>query len=259
MHYRLRQVQKGKHQYQPHAVIKPTAVLEQKRQQAENLFAIREGVLQFYVNLDHYLDSGLFLDHRFLRRQIMQQSANCDVLNLFCYTASISLAAAIGGASSTLSIDLSKRYLTWGMQNFKLNAFEAMLYHRNIDTGDHPQQHQLLRCDCIQWLQQQSLSNNSSQFDLIILDPPTFSNSKAMAQSLDVQRDHQELIRLTMSLLRRGGSLYFSTHRRQFKLERALLDDYLIEDITTQSIDKDFQRSPKGRNIHRLWVIKYRN
>lgn len=185
---------------------------------------IREGQAHYWVNLTDYLDTGLFLDHRPLRERIQKESKNKKVLNLFCYTGSISVAAALGGAEVT-SIDLSATYLEWAEENFKLN---------NLKT----EQHHFLREDILQYLAKPA----EKEFDLIILDPPIFSNSKKMQDTLDTQRDHTSLIEQCLQRLTPTGKLYFSTNKQGFKLDPSLQTQLKIQDITPSTIPKDFHR-----------------
>ncbi|HUR41073.1 MAG TPA: bifunctional 23S rRNA (guanine(2069)-N(7))-methyltransferase RlmK/23S rRNA (guanine(2445)-N(2))-methyltransferase RlmL [Verrucomicrobiae bacterium] len=204
------------------------------------------------VNLDDYLDTGLFLDHRAIRRRIQQEAAGKRFLNLFCYTASATAHAARGGASQTLSIDMSNTYLDWARRNLQLNGVRTQMF-------DHPPSHwpahALLRADCVKWLELAS-SRAAPQFDLILCDPPTFSHSKKMEGVLDVQRDHPQLIRQCAALLAPGGVLYFSTNRRSFKLDAAALDGLHADDITAQTLDEDFRRLPPPPP-HKAWRITW--
>lgn len=196
---------------------------------------VTEGSAKFRVNLWDYLDTGLFLDHRPLRLRIHSEAKGKRFLNLFCYTASASVHAALGSAASTLSVDMSRTYLDWADENFALN-------HLNR------QRNTLVQSDCIKWL-----ANCREGFDLILLDPPTFSNSKRMEDVLDVQRDHVSLIRRCMDILNPGGTLYFSTNLRSFKLDGEGLQKYQVDDISEQTIDVDFARNPR---IHRCYQIR---
>jgi len=198
-------------------------------------FKVAEGEARFWVNLDRYLDTGLFLDHRPMRRYINQHAAGKRFLNLFCYTATATVQAALGGARSSLSIDLSNTYLDWARKNFQLNKLDSNA-------------HRLIQKDCIQYLR-----HSKDQFDLIFLDPPTFSNSKRTDNVLDIQRDHCELIDNAMRILDQDGLLIFSTNHRRFRLDDALSSRYQIEDYTNQSIDRDFKRNTK---IHQVWLIR---
>jgi len=155
--------------------------------------------------------------------------------NLCCYTAPAWGHSAIGGARSTTSVDLSNTYLDWGKKNFHANGLAEGAKHRFI------------RADCQQWLEQ-----DTAEYDLILLDPPSFSNSKRLAESFDVQRDHPVLVRAALARLRDGGVLYFSNNLRRFKLDPALSAIAQIEDISAATIDFDFRRKPK---IHRCWRI----
>ncbi|WP_339064538.1 bifunctional 23S rRNA (guanine(2069)-N(7))-methyltransferase RlmK/23S rRNA (guanine(2445)-N(2))-methyltransferase RlmL [Teredinibacter turnerae] len=196
---------------------------------------VREGNADLQVNLTDYLDSGLFLDHRPLRLLIAEQAKGKQFLNLFCYTATATVHAALAGAKSSVSVDMSNTYLDWAKENFTLN---------NI----HQSQHMLVRANCMDWLK-----NCRQGFDLIMLDPPSFSNSKKMEGVLDVQRDHVALIERCMDLLNPGGCLYFSNNLRSFKLDESALCRYQIANISAQTLDPDFQHNPK---IHQCWEIR---
>ncbi|MCX4028982.1 bifunctional 23S rRNA (guanine(2069)-N(7))-methyltransferase RlmK/23S rRNA (guanine(2445)-N(2))-methyltransferase RlmL [Endozoicomonas sp. SM1973] len=218
-----REQQQGKKQYQ-------------KRDSRGEFMQVEEHGCQLLVNLQDYLDTGLFLDHRPIRHIIQQQAKGKRFLNLFCYTASASVHAAKGGAVKTTSVDLSKNYLNWADKNFRLNGFSQ-------------QRHQLVEADSLAWLKEQT-----QRYDLIFIDPPTFSNSKKLNQDFDVQRDHGELIMQAMRLLTREGVLYFSNNFRKFKIDESLLDKFKVKEITPITIDPDFQRNAK---IHRCWEIRY--
>lgn len=221
-----RERQRGKQQYQV--------------QNTSNAFFVTsEGPAQFWINLKDYLDTGLFIDHRPIRQFIRENAAGKRFLNLFCYTATASVHAALGGAESSLSIDMSNTYLDWGRKNFLLNKISGS-------------KHRLKRADCISWLE--SHVEEHEQFDLIFLDPPTFSNSKKTDNVLDIQRDHVSLITNTMRKLERNGLLIFSTNKRNFKLDPVLLEKYKIRDYSNASLGKDFQRQKK---IHQSWLISH--
>lgn len=225
--FKERRRQKGDNQYQP----------RHSRQHHSGTFVVEEGTCRFEVNLTDYLDSGLFLDHRPVRRLIGELAAGKRFLNLFCYTAAATVHAAQGGAASSLSVDMSNSYLEWASRNFVLNKMDE-------------KRHQLLRADCLDWLAQEQ-----GEFDLIFLDPPTFSNSKKMEGVLDIQRDHPELIHHAMAILAPGGTLVFSNNFRRFTLDDQLLENYSVEDITARTFDPDFQRD---RRIHHCWLIRHR-
>ncbi|MDZ7923168.1 MAG: bifunctional 23S rRNA (guanine(2069)-N(7))-methyltransferase RlmK/23S rRNA (guanine(2445)-N(2))-methyltransferase RlmL [Marinagarivorans sp.] len=199
---------------------------------------VREGSAKFLVNLHKYLDTGLFLDHRPLRLKIAKEAAGKSFLNLFCYTGTASVHAALGGAKKTLSVDMSKTYLAWAQRNFDLNAIRGTA-------------HQLIHADCLKYL-----ADCRDNFDVIMLDPPSFSNSKKMDGVLDVQRDHVALIKRCMELLLPGGVLYFSNNLRSFKLEADELSNFLVKDISASTIDKDFERHAK---IHQCFAIKHQS
>ena len=182
-----------------------------------------------------YLDTGLFLDHRPVRQMIRHMARDKRFLNLFCYTAVATVQAALGGAAASLSVDMSNTYLDWARRNFELNGLDLS-------------RHQLLRADCLQWL-----AAREGQFDLVFLDPPTFSNSSKMEHVLDVQRDHVRLIDDAMAILAPAGTLIFSTNFRRFRLAAELTARYNVEDVTARSIPPDFERN---RKIHQCWLIK---
>lgn len=194
----------------------------------------------FYVNFEDYLDTGLFLDHRPMRLKIQQQAKNKHFLNLFAYTGTASVHAAIGGASSTTTVDMSNTYLDWAQRNMELNKNQSS--------------NQFIRADCIEWLKAEANKTELVKtYDLIFLDPPTFSNSKRMENNLSIQEDHVELIKHATKLLSSNGILYFSTNFRRFKLDIESLSDLKIKDITAQSIPEDFSRTPR---IHYCWEIQ---
>ena len=206
-----------------------------KQDAREQYVPVQEGKARFLVNLHDYLDTGLFLDHRLMRERLGAEAEGKRFLNLFCYTASASVHAALGGASYTTSVDLSPTYLDWAQRNFDLNGLS--------------ERHRLQRADVMAWL-----ADGNSQFDLIFCDPPTFSNTKKTQRVFDVQRDHVALIDGCMARLADGGTLYFSNNFRQFKLDPALGERFAIRDISTHTIDFDFKRRP---NIHRVWQIRH--
>ncbi|MBX8534653.1 bifunctional 23S rRNA (guanine(2069)-N(7))-methyltransferase RlmK/23S rRNA (guanine(2445)-N(2))-methyltransferase RlmL [Pseudomonas cichorii] len=208
-----------------------------ERQSAQGQFQeVSEGGVKLLVNLTDYLDTGLFLDHRPMRMRIQREAAGKRFLNLFSYTATASVHAAKGGARSTTSVDLSKTYLDWARRNLSLNGFSDK---NRLEQGD-----------VMAWLQA-----CREEYDLIFIDPPTFSNSKRMEGIFDVQRDQVELIDLAMARLAPGGVLYFSNNFRKFVLDENLAQRYAVEEITAQTIDQDFARNSK---IHRAWKIMTR-
>jgi 23S rRNA (guanine2445-N2)-methyltransferase / 23S rRNA (guanine2069-N7)-methyltransferase len=211
-----------------------------KRSEEGIFYRVREGGLEFLVNFTDYQDTGLFLDHRPTRALIRERATGERFLNLFAYTGSASVYAAAGGARTTLSVDLSNTYLAWARRNLELNKFGA-------------RDHQLLRADCVRWLEVQSaLGQRGPRFGLIFLDPPTFSHSKS-TRILDVQRDHVHLITLASGLLTPQGSLLFSTNAERFRLDRDALAGLTVEDLTARSIPRDFARHAR---IHQCFEIR---
>jgi 23S rRNA (guanine2445-N2)-methyltransferase / 23S rRNA (guanine2069-N7)-methyltransferase len=201
---------------------------------------VAEGQCRFWVNFEDYLDTGLFLDHRPIRQRIAQEARGKKFLNLFAYTGAVTIHAAQGGAASTTTVDMSQTYLDWARRNLQLNGLDQKV-------------HQLVQADCLQWLSQQ---REEAGYDLIFLDPPTFSNSKRMAESFDVQQDHGRLIRQAMRLLRPNGILYFSTNLRNFKFDDDIQTIFAAKNISGETIPQDFKRR---QNIHHCWRLTLRN
>ncbi|MBT8449932.1 MAG: bifunctional 23S rRNA (guanine(2069)-N(7))-methyltransferase RlmK/23S rRNA (guanine(2445)-N(2))-methyltransferase RlmL, partial [Gammaproteobacteria bacterium] len=220
-----RQRQKGSDQYG-------------KRDNSRDFMTVAEQGLKFRVNLYDYLDTGLFADHRKIRDYIRKQSNSKSFLNLFCYTATASVYAAAGGAEKTVSVDLSNTYLNWAKENLKLNGFDQ-------------KQHEIIKADCLSWLKQ-----CTERFDLVFLDPPSFSNSKSMDTTFDVQRDHSGLIYSTMSCVKPDGQLIFSTNRNKFKLDAELCEKYDIQDQGKATLSPDFR---SHRAPHFCWFIKHKS
>lgn len=219
-----RQVQKGKRQYE-------------KQDGQQQFMEVQEGNCRFYVNMTDYLDTGLFLDHRPIRTELENLAKNKDFLNLFSYTCTASVHAAVGGARTTTSVDMSQTYLNWGRKNLTLNGLDERYHH-------------FIQADCMQWLK--DAQNEKQRFDVIFMDPPSFSNSKRMMGVLDVQRDHIELIERAAALLRPGGILIFSNNFKRFKLDYDALNQFAVKDISAQTIPEDFARHSK---IHHCFEI----
>ena len=225
---KLRQRQRGSNQYEAQAALKQR-------------FVVHENGLQFWVNLTDYLDTGLFLDHRLTRQMVMEKARGKDFLNLFAYTGSVSVYAAAGGAKSSLTVDMSNTYLKWAEDNLQLNRLNGP-------------QHQFIRADVTAWLD--TAINDQLLFDLIFVDPPTFSNSSKMADVFDVQRDHVAMLSKIGQLLRVGGEIVFSTNRRDFKLDMPALSRFQITDVSKATLPADFVRNPK---IHYCWTLQKTN
>ena len=224
IYVKQRERQAGKSQYQ-------------KRDASGERFEVQEGPARLWVNLRDYLDTGLFLDHRPVRRLLGERAQGKRFLNLFCYTASATVHAALGGASDSVSVDMSNTYLSWAQDNFALNGLD-------------PSRHRVIRDDCFKWLE-----TASTQFDLIFMDPPTFSNSKKMRDTLDIQRDHPQLVRLAMARLMPEGTLVFSNNQRRFELDSTLREEFAVEDISAKTFDPDFQRR---HNLHHVFLLRHR-
>lgn len=212
---------------------------EQYEKQAESdvFHEIVEGSCKLLVNFENYLDTGLFLDHRPIRLQIQKEAKGKRFLNLFAYTGSATVHAAVGGATVTTTVDMSNTYLQWAKNNLALNS----------TTG----RHEFIQADCVEWLAKEA-KTAARQYDLIFLDPPTFSNSKKMDDVFDVQRDYIELIQNASKLLTENGVLYFSTNFRRFKFDESEFKNLNIADITVQTIPLDFVRDMK---IHYCWKV----
>ncbi|MCB9715645.1 MAG: bifunctional 23S rRNA (guanine(2069)-N(7))-methyltransferase RlmK/23S rRNA (guanine(2445)-N(2))-methyltransferase RlmL [Myxococcales bacterium] len=200
-------------------------------------FVVEEGGHRFWVNLHDYLDTGLFLDHRLTRAMIEQRARGKRFLNLFAYTGSATVYAAAGGAKSTTTVDLSNTYLEWAEANLELN-------------GLTPERHRLVRADVRRWLE-----HARDPYDLVFLDPPTTSTSKAMDERFEVGRDHLELVAAVMERLAPGGELLLSTNARRFVLAEEVERRWQVEDLTAASLPPDFRREPP---IHRLWSVRPR-
>ena len=214
----------------------------QRRDDTGDFHVVRENGLRFRVNLDAYLDTGLFLDHRMTRARLRAGANDVRFLNLFAYTGSATVYAAAGGARSTTSVDLSATYLDWARENLRLNGFEV---------GGVRSSHALVQADVRDWLRE--AAGSGERFDLVFCDPPTFSNSKRMTGVFDVQRDHAALIDECMAVLAPGGLLVFSTNAQKFKLDPALTERWRIEDVGAKTIPPDFARNT---HIHRCFEVR---
>lgn len=224
--FKVRAQQKGRNQYE-------------KRDEQNAFFSIVENNTRLLVNLTDYLDTGVFLDHRLVRRKVAELSAHKSLLNLFCYTGTATAEAVMAGCKRSVSIDMSQTYLRWAQRNLTENG---------LTKGDH----QFRREDVLAWLEEESAAP-SQRFDVIFLDPPSFSTSKRMETTLDIQRDHERLIRQALALLTPNGSLIFSTNLRKFKLKKeAFESSYVITDLTQETMPLDFQRNAK---IHQVWAF----
>ena len=230
LYCKTRQRQRGKKQYQ-------------KQDHQGELFQVREGDAALLVNLTDYLDSGLFLDHRITRDRIKKMAAGKSLLNLFCYTGSVGVQAMLGGADYVANVDMSASYLKWAKENHDINGFEE---------GNRLA---FIRADIVELLQNPDRFDIDRQFDIIFLDPSSFSNSSKMRESLDIQRDHEALITGAMKLLNRQGLMIFSTNRRGFRLSDSLLANMVINDISRDTLPEDFKRRPQ---IHKCWEIRHR-
>lgn len=195
---------------------------------------VSENGLKFLINPADYLDTGLFLDHRNTRQMVRSLAAGKSMLNLFAYTGSFTVYAAAGGAEQTDTLDLSNTYIQWAKKNMELNGFQG-------------KQHRYLQTDVLDWLNQPV----SQRWDLIVLDPPTFSNSKRMKGTLDIQRDHVWLVHSTLKRLNPGGTLFFSTNLRKFKLETEAFSSFKLKNISGQTIPNDF----RDKKIHHCFLF----
>ena len=200
----------------------------------KDFYIVKEGGLKFFVNFSDYLDTGLFLDHRMTRDLIRQKTNGAKFLNLFAYTCTASVYAADGGARKTVSVDTSTTYLDWGKKNFEINR---LLTDSNL----------FIKRDVFTFLE-----SDFETYDLIFIDPPTFSNRKCDNNVFDVQRDHLKLITLAAEHLKKDGQIIFSNNYRRFKLDQALEELFSIEEISRNTLPEDYTRNQK---IHRTWVL----
>jgi 23S rRNA (cytosine1962-C5)-methyltransferase len=229
-HQSLAMIEKVLEVQNTHLFVKHRKVIEERVDQYHKLadvsrsFEVIEGGHRFIINLSDYLDTGLFLDHRLTRGMVGSESKDKRVLNLFAYTGSFSVYAAMGGARQVTTIDLSNTYIQWARRNFEINQLDAGKY-------------EFIVADVMAWLQKP----HGERYDIIVCDPPTFSNSKKMDGVFDVQRDHIKMITLCCSLLNEGGKLYFSTNFSKFKLRSDELLSYQIKDITRATTPFDFE------------------
>ena len=221
---KTRAKQKGSNQYQ-------------RVDKSKQSITMNEHGALFKINLWDYLDTGLFLDHRKTRQIVAKKAKNKSLLNLFAYTGSVSVQAALHGASSITTVDMSNTYLNWAQDNFDLNKLNGHKY-------------QFEQADCLEWLKK-----STNKYDLIFIDPPTFSNSKRMEDSFDVQRDHIALLADAVKSLNRGGEVFFTNNKRNFKMDFEALDELGLQATNMSDItrDKDFARN---KHIHNSWSVK---
>ena len=224
--FKVRERQKGTNQYE-------------RMDETKEYFTVIENATKLRVNFTDYLDTGLFLDHRDVRLKVADLAKGKSLLNLFCYTASATAIAANKGAKSSLSVDMSKTYLFWAQNNFWANQIDDRI-------------HQLERADVIAWLAEQA-DEPKQLFDVIFMDPPSFSSSKKMEGILDIQRDHGWMIRKAMQLLNEGGVMVFSNNLRKFKMDELVEMQFDLENITQKTLPQDFKRNQK---IHQVWLIR---
>ena len=226
---KLRARQKGTSQYE-------------KRDDTGHRIEVQEGGHTFLVNLSDYLDTGLFLDHRQTRAMVEDEATDKNFLNLFCYTGAFTVYAAAGGARATTSVDLSNTYLDWAEANMQANGFDV-----NPNTSPHRFVHR----NVMTFLHDHAAAGGP-QWDLVVVDPPTFSNSKRTADVWDVQRDHVELLNLLLTQVSPEGIVYFSTNLRRFKFDAAAIHAGHLHEITSQTIPPDF----RNKRIHRCWKLR---
>jgi len=218
--------------FRTHSRYKETRQYE-KIGSSKDFFVVNEFGVRFWINLVDYLDTGLFLDHRQSRKWIAERSFGKRVLNLFAYTCSFSVHAALSGAVYTKSVDMSNTYTAWGKENLLLNGLSL-------------QQHEVIRADCLRFLEEER-----EKYDLIIIDPPTISRSKKMEQFFDIQVDYIDLIKKALRLLTKEGTIFFSTNFRRFSFDTTAFSDCVIEEITKKTLPIDFH-DPK---VHKSWKI----
>ena len=213
----------------------------QKLDQKDHKIVVEENGLKFLINIYDYIDTGLFLDHRNTRQLIKKLANKRSFLNLFAYTGSVTVYAAAGGAETTTTVDMSNTYLNWAKENLSINGYSDNVYSQS--------RHKFIRADCLEWMQKAIAEKQ--QYQLIFIDPPTFSNSKKMTTSLDVNRDHVALLSGCLALLADDGQIIFSTNARGFKLDASLNEDCFVKEITSMTTTEDFRRKP----LHRCWLM----
>lgn len=230
---KVRKKQSGSSQYQKqHA---------SQENNTKNRLTVTENDLRFIINVRDYIDTGLFLDHRNTRQLIRKLAKDKTFLNLFAYTGSVTVYAAAGGASSTTTVDMSNTYLQWAQENLALNGYKHSVY---ADS-----KHTFIRDDCLKWMQ--GAVKENKKYQLIFIDPPTFSNSKKMDTALDINRDHEALLSGCLALLSDDGQIIFSTNSRGFKLDKSLESICYLKEITRLTTTEDFKRKPQ----HRSWCL----
>ncbi len=239
-------------------------IKQRKKQRGENsqyekfaaskhCITVEEQGLKFIINLSDYLDTGLFFDHRPLRLAVKNECRGKHVLNLFCYTGAFSVYAAKGGAASVDSVDLSHTYLEWAKQNFSLNGIDI---NQSADYGGKTAgKYRFIQEDAVKFIKSAAGAETSKalrcRWDIIILDPPTFSNSKRLKGVFDINRDWSEIVNAALKALNPGGVLYFSTNSAKLKMNESLISG-VVTDITESTIPEDF----RNKHIHRCWQIK---
>ncbi len=206
----------------------------EKVAETKEFSTVYENELKFLVNMNDYLDTGLFLDHRITRKMVMDEAKGKQVLNLFAYTGSFSVYALAGGATNVTTVDLSNTYLNWGKENMKVNGFD-------------PAQHEFIKTDVKEWIKHEP----TTLYDLVVLDPPTMSRSKMAKTKFDIQSDHPVLIHHVLKHMKPGGTLYFSTNFREFQIQPKRLGATSVIDISLETIPDDF----RNKKIHYCWKI----
>jgi 23S rRNA G2069 N7-methylase RlmK/C1962 C5-methylase RlmI len=206
----------------------------EKVAETKEFSTVYENELKFLVNMNDYLDTGLFLDHRITRKMVKDEAKGKQVLNLFAYTGSFSVYALAGGATNVITVDLSNTYLNWGKENMKVNGFD-------------PAQHEFVKTDVKEWIKNEP----TTLYDIVILDPPTMSRSKMAKTKFDIQSDHPELIHNVLKHMKPGGTLYFSTNFREFQIQPKRLGATSVIDISLETIPDDF----RNKKIHYCWKI----
>ncbi len=200
---------------------------------------VSERDFTFLVNPTDFLDTGLFSDHRNTREMVRKEAAGKDFLNLFCYTGTFSCYAARGGSKTTTTVDRSETATKWVRENMNLNDIPV-------------EGNRIVKKDTFFYLQQAKV--NGEQFDLAVVDPPSFYTNTRNTEHFDISIDHPKLLTKVIELMRENGVIYFSTNHQNFEPMFAELEIKNAVEITHKTIPEDYVS--KRKRIHRCWRIE---